>query len=257
MSLRAAAIRGLCAIAARPSLSGVWSTVSVAARYFDGIGSGSSLERSGEMGVVEMFARSDLPKIFVDVGANVGDYTAAVATAVPSVAIHCFEAAPDTAADLVERFAGDGRVVVNALGLSDREETHIINVPAHSSGIASFYDHIGDDIARTETIQCTTLDVYCEGRGIREIGLLKVDVEGHELAVLRGANRLLSSRAIKAIQFDGGASYNSRIFFRDFWHLFTHHGYRIHRVLPFGLAPVTSYRDRDEACLPTIYLATV
>lgn len=100
-----------------------------------------------------------------------------------------------------------------------------------------------------------TLDNYCADAGIQESGLLRVDVEGHQLKVLKDATGLLDAKAIHTIQFDGGAAFAFRIFFRDFWLLLTEREYKIHRVLPFGLLPVAAYREQDEVCLPTIYLA--
>ena len=87
--------------------------------------------------------------------------------------------------------------------------------------------------------------------------MLKVDVEGHEFKVLLGASETLSQKRIQVVQFDGGAAPNSRIFFADFWELFTGHGYDIYRLLPMGTVRVTSYNHSDECCLPTIYLAVV
>lgn len=256
MNLRHTAVRTLCAVTARPSLTPLWSKVSLAARYFEGLGSGSNIRRSGELAIVDFFARSTLPRTFVDVGANVGDYTDAVVRAVPSVQVLAFEAAPWTAEFLAERFRSSPNVTVVPLGLSDAEETRTIRSPKLGSGEATFYEHLGEEIERFDSIRCITLDRYCAANGIGSIGLMKVDVEGHELAVLKGATDLLRAGAIKAIQFDGGAAFASRVFFRDYWSLLTGHGYRIHRVLPFGLAPIQEYRERDETCLPTIYLAT-
>ena len=51
-------------------------------------------------------------------------------------------------------------------------------------------------------IRCLTLDSYLAQTGIAEVDLLKLDVEGYELPVLRGAADALKARAIKAIYFE-------------------------------------------------------
>jgi FkbM family methyltransferase len=196
-----------------------------------------------------------IPKIFVDVGANKGDYTSRILGACPSAKIHAFDASPFAVRELERRFKNCENVKVIGLGLSDKSETLTLRSPTEGAGVATFYEHIGEHIDAFSRVECITLDEYCERSELIEIGLLKVDVEGHELSVLKGASRLLDSGAIHAIQFDGGAAFGSRIFFHDFWMLLRSRDYKICRVLPFGLAPIDEYRERDEVCLPTIYFA--
>jgi len=52
----------------------------------------------------------------------------------------------------------------------------------------------------TVEVKTDTLDNYCEENGIKEIDLLKIDTEGHDLKVLLGASRMLPH--IKYIQFE-------------------------------------------------------
>lgn len=60
-----------------------------------------------------------------------------------------------------------------------------------------------------------------------------MDVEGHELDVLAGANEMISSGSIEYITFEfGGANIDSRIFFQDYYYFFDHYGYTIYRILP-------------------------
>ena len=51
-------------------------------------------------------------------------------------------------------------------------------------------------------MQVTTLDIFCAENGIRQIDLLKIDVEGFEYVVLKGAQNVLMKGAIKAIQIE-------------------------------------------------------
>src|SRR5690606_8055589 len=52
-----------------------------------------------------------------------------------------------------------------------------------------------------------TLDSYCADRGVDQILLLKIDTEGSEPAVLRGARTLLEEGRIHAIQFEYGSTW--------------------------------------------------
>ena len=87
--------------------------------------------------------------------------------------------------------------------------------------------------------------------------MLKVDVEGHELAVLRGAQGTLARDCIALVQFEVGpttlAAGNS---FWQFWELLSPR-YRLYRILPDGLAPIDRYREQDEVFLTTNYLAVL
>ena len=49
------------------------------------------------------------------------------------------------------------------------------------------------------TIDCETLDGFCQARGVAQIDVLKVDAEGHDLAVLQGAERLLAGGHVKFV----------------------------------------------------------
>ncbi len=46
------------------------------------------------------------------------------------------------------------------------------------------------------------LDSFCESRQILKISILKVDVEGHELAVFQGATNMLKNHNIGIVQFE-------------------------------------------------------
>jgi len=106
-----------------------------------------------------------------------------------------------------------------------------------------------------EQVQVRTIDRFCETEKIQRIDFLKIDVEGHELSVLRGAERMLTSGAISMIQFEfGPANIYSRTYFYDFWSLLSG-AYDIYRIVPKGLAPINYYGEHNEIFLTTNYLA--
>jgi hypothetical protein len=118
--------------------------------------------------------------------------------------------------------------------------------------MASFYHRAGLDPSwRAET---RTLDDVCAEECIAHIDLLKIDTEGHELAVLRGARRMIDSGSIDAIQFEfGGCAIDARTYLRDFFRLLGER-YQIHRVTPRGLLPV-DYSEREEVFVSSNFLA--
>ena len=70
--------------------------------------------------------------------------------------------------------------------------------------------------------------------------MLKIDTEGHEFAVLRGASNLLKTGRIDVIHFEfNEMNVVSRVFFKDIWDFLPN--YDFYRMLPDGLAQIKNY----------------
>ena len=225
-----------------------------------GFGTGSGVHRSGES-FVARFLSSQLPKnaTIFDVGANRGQYASILADAFPSATIYLFEPSPTTFKILLDNMREAENIRAHNLGVSDSDGQMTLFSDKCGSGMASLHqrrlDHFGISMDRRETVNVTSLDSFCRGNGVSTIDLLKLDVEGHELAVLRGAQGLLDANTIGAIQFEfGGCNIDSRTFFQDFFYLLSGR-FRLYRVLPRGLVRVDRYRETDEVFVTTNYLA--
>ncbi len=80
----------------------------------------------------------------------------------------------------------------------------------------------------------STVDDVARKHGIDPIELFEIDVEGHELAVLKGASQLLAANAIRCVHFEfNEMNVISRVFLRDFRALLPNHDF--HRRLPKGM----------------------
>lgn len=83
---------------------------------------------------------------------------------------------------------------------------------------------------------------------------MKLDVEGHELAVLKGGKQMLDDGKIHVIQFEfGGCNIDSRTYFQDFFYLLSP-GFRIYRIVKDGLFPIEEYSEDLEVFKTTNYL---
>jgi hypothetical protein len=83
---------------------------------------------------------------------------------------------------------------------------------------------------------------------------LKIDVEGHELSVLRGASN--SMQRIGCIQFEfGGTMVDSRTFMRDVMKFLGAYNFEIFRITPFGNLAIGGYDSKHECFEYTNYLA--
>jgi len=129
----------------------------------------------------------------LDVGANFGAMTLFAARRVgPAGAVHAFEPQPDLA-DLVAASVGlngYANVRVHAVALSDRAGRFDLQVDGDNSGAASLA-WAGD--GKAVSVEVVRGDEYFAGLNLPPVRLLKIDVEGHEADVFRGAAGYLAA----------------------------------------------------------------
>ena len=143
-------------------------------------------------------------KVAVDVGANLGLFSLSFAAAgYPE--IHSFEPIPETFKRLRANLAMNPKlapkITANNCGLGSSEGSFTFVVSQNSPGTNRFGtddETLAPDESRIEC-KVTTLDSYCQAHGLTEIDFLKMDVEGFECAVLRGASGLLGRGAVRFI----------------------------------------------------------
>jgi len=134
--------------------------------------------------------------VVVDVGADWGFYTVRLAELVgPAGCVHAFEPNPRTRANLDALVAAERHVVVHPIALSDQVTTAELHVPVEDGlllcALGSLSPHHGVP-CQTVAVETATLDESL-GRHAGRVAFIKCDVEGHELAVLRGAATTLTS----------------------------------------------------------------
>ena len=99
---------------------------------------------------------------------------------------------------------------------------------------------------KRETIFIDTIDIYCAEQNINRIDFLKIDVEGHEFEVLRGASKMLRANKIKIIQFEYGGSYlDAHVFLKDIFRYFENfNNYKFFKILPNSLEYIANYNQQ-------------
>jgi FkbM family methyltransferase len=115
-----------------------------------------------------------------DVGAHRGETTRELLRAFPGVEVHAFEPMPESFSALADATAGSGVRITNA-AVSDTSGTVTM-----ARGEASYQASVHGGGERVQ-VPAVTLDEYVQEHGVDRLDLLKVDTEGHEEAVLRGA----------------------------------------------------------------------
>jgi FkbM family methyltransferase len=249
----------LRALVAEPSVSRQPTLTAMHHEVLKGLGFGNTdPRRNGELAALRrtLGSRTGEPAILLDVGANRGDYTAMLLAELGSgVEIHCFEPSPTSFVELERRLASEGPVHLHKIGISDIEGERELFSDRLGSEAATLYGRAGVAQGQVETVRLRRLDAVCVDLGITRVDFLKVDAEGHDLAVLAGCGDLLDGRRIAAIQFEhGGTAPDARVFLRDFFELLEP-AYVIHRVLPDGLWPLDRYTEAVEVSLYANYIA--
>lgn len=184
-------------------------------------------------------AGSDVEILF-EVGAADGRDVLVYHEMFPKAVIHCFEPIPDSFMKLVEKTAGFDRVRANQCALSENEgvaQFHMAALTDASSLFASKpTDFSYDRYTRPAGIidvKTDTIDTYCAREQIDRIDVLKMDAQGAELLVLKGATAMLARGAIGLIyteinfldHFDGGVRFDKLMGF-----LCDEHGFKLHNI---------------------------
>ncbi len=129
----------------------------------------------------------DPDRVSVDIGADVGEF--AIAMLGSSRSVIAFEPRPTQASSLAAMFGAVGAAVrVEAVAVSDEPGVTTMRVLESAPGRSTIDSHntLNDaDSGRVSTIDVPV--VRLDDLRLDQVGFVKIDVEGHELAVLRGA----------------------------------------------------------------------
>jgi FkbM family methyltransferase len=139
----------------------------------------------------------------VDVGAHIGSFTSLLLQVAPKGRHIAIEASPSKSAWLKKRFHG---VDVHSVAASDSNGTATFQEDTQLSGFSRLAAESTNDHCISYTVETCCLDSVLNGR---DVNLIKIDVEGLELSVLRGATETIK-RSRPAIIFECGAEYALR-----------------------------------------------
>lgn len=195
----------------------------------------------------------------IDIGANVGAYSAALLERFPEAQVLAFEPSATNIARLTPRFETEPRHRLIPAAVSDAEGEATLYADTPGSGLGSLtqrdlaYRNIAFDAA--ETVKVIAFEPFWKTElAAAPIDLMKLDIEGHELDALRGAGAAIA--ATRAVQFEfGGSNIDTRTFFKDFWDFFTTRGFSLYRITPFGPMRLERYSERDETFTTTNFIA--
>jgi FkbM family methyltransferase len=181
--------------------------------------------------------------VILDVGANVGAYSAEILEIAPAARIYCFEPGPANVSRLEASLGTQVTVIPVAVGsktgsiaLYDYEAG---DGSSHASLHPEVFERIHQQPHRSRIVAVTTIDDFVEQHSIDAITLLKIDVEGHELEVLKGATTTIREKKIDVVQFEfNEMNVVTRVFLSDFFDVLS--DFVFFRLLPHGWIPISS-----------------
>ena len=144
------------------------------------------------------------PSVAFDIGANLGLFSLLLAR-LGFDQVHCYEPIPPTYHRLLGNLelnpSISSKITPYRIGVSQRSEVVEFLIRRTSPGQNKMITRSGKSSYYPETVSCqvSTLEEEFSRLRIKNAGFLKIDVEGHESSVLKGAMPLLKTGCIKFI----------------------------------------------------------
>jgi FkbM family methyltransferase len=239
---------------------GSWQELEKFSTLYQGKGWGGSIE--DEIDCCLSLLDSD-PQLIIDIGSNVGLYTQVLLTRFPKSTYFLFEPSKHNIEILSDKFYSFDNVYCSSYALSDETTVKNLYSDKEGSGLASLskrrLDHFNIFMDVVETVETIRFDEFLECDDIPDIpeiiDYVKMDVEGHELSVLKGFGSLVDR--VKLIQFEfGGCNIDTRTYFQDFWYFFKDNDFSIYVITPYdGPKLVNNYQEALEFFTTTNYIA--
>ena len=153
-----------------------------------------------------------------DVGAHLGQTTLHFRKVFPDAQVHSFEPIPKNFKELKRNVAGKDRIKVNQKALGSSSGSAFMKI-GDSDQTHTIRSNSQNELIEGPKVKLETIDTYLAKERIASIDLLKIDVEGYELEVLRGAKNALQSGSIQSIfaECDFDPDDNQHTYFNDLW----------------------------------------
>jgi len=163
------------------------------------LGETNNSDKNGEAHILSVIA----PQCnnFIDVGANVGNWTGDFLTYNNQAQGWLYEPSSQCASKLKSRFANNQITVRNVAVCDFIGQTSFVEEADCGEGSSIAGTHLLQGDFREREVEVTTLDMeFCNTNTV--IDFLKIDAEGYDLKVLHGAKNLLADSRIRFVQFE-------------------------------------------------------
>lgn len=164
--------------------------------------------KKNQMGVYPFYDMAKFVKvenpILFDIGANVGQTVKDFKEVFKHSTIHTFEPSPDTFEILKNNTSNFKNIYLWNCGVGASIGNLLFNEYNHSNTSSFLNIHNVDDkkLKRKTLVTITTVDKFCADNGIHKIDVLKIDTEGFELEVFKGAEKSFADCKIGLLFFE-------------------------------------------------------
>jgi len=189
----------------------------------------------------DYYSKNDSERVIFDIGANTGVYSSLLLGAADiNTKIHLFEPTKECFLELRKKFLNNKNVILNEFALSDKKDKCKIYYDKEKSGLASLHQrnlsHYDIEFYLYEVIDMKRADDYIKSAHIEHVNFIKIDVEGHELNVLKGFGDFLNDDFIDIIQFEyGGANLDSHTSLMEIYDFLRKRKYKLFKIMKGGL----------------------
>lgn len=186
-----------------------------------------------------------------DIGANIGQTARRYRERFPGATLYCFEPFPGAFEQLQRNVGSDANLRALPMAVADAPGTRTFHVNREN------FNHSllgaapeGTRWARIEhvgsiEVPCTSVDTFCAEQRIPEVQILKIDAEGGDLLVLRGATTMLSTRRIGLVFVEAlfVPMFAGQAYFHDLCRFLAEFGYRPYDLFDHRYAPSGQLRQ--------------
>jgi len=213
--------------------------------------------------IFDLCKRDEL--VVFDIGANTGVWTKALLNHSDKFIdkLYLFEPLPGNLDILYHRVSAGfydphtEKIEIVSKAVSDQVRLLNLNYDQEYTGYASISNNetlFGPQsiaLSRQIQVESVTVDGFCDTEGIPQVDIMKIDVEGHEMNVLLGAERMLESHMIKNLIFEFGThQLSTHDHFKSFWNMFKSLGYQLYFLRGgtngFGKVLIKEYHTQFE-----------
>lgn len=174
--------------------------------------------------------------LLFDIGANIGQTVMEMRHALPSATIYSFEPIRASFEQLAAEFSGDAHVHCHRLGFGASGGILRMRAEGTSTGnrVITGQPRAGLEV---EEVSVVAGDDFCAQRGIERISFLKVDTEGHDLAVLAGFAGMIRQEKIDVLQVEAGMNPTNKrhVSFQQFIGFLAPFGYHLFNLYELTL----------------------
>jgi FkbM family methyltransferase len=148
------------------------------------------------------------PKMILDVGANIGEFTKSAKYIFPKAKIHAFEPIP-------EIFKQRSNATLHEIGLYDRKNKAKFNLNTKVNSRSSLFEAMGQQLRFVKKEEFKVINVELDrfdnlGIKIERPSFLKIDAEGAEFQILSGFGNMLWDIDVIQLEYLVGKYYQGQ-----------------------------------------------